>query len=297
MNFYQHPPSSAWEPIPLAADPLHPFWAWFKPPSAPHGVVVQIPVETFRAPDRRWPITPRSLIESLKIEPRSVASWSIQGMLYESLNGENPAWNFPIHEPASNADPMIAIFLHPVQAGTPATAAQSNPYSETELHQIFGRMEAEWTAALFAETQLSEASRQLNAALTRCNSLNRDLSGLEAASADQADKQEWLEARRRLRDVAHRLSRYLKDQHIGTTTDAGQRPVFELIYEKYVVPRKYFDGIEKADRDFEARRKSLQFLLNNMKSAQALTANEAEGRAKQILTRIAAKVRTGRSKR
>lgn len=291
VQFSQRPPSTGWEAVPLKGDTLHIFWTWFKPPSAPKGLVIQIPIETFRDTNRRWPITFRALMESLQIEPRAVECWSFQGMIYEGLDGGNPAWNYIIYEPTPGSDPLIAVFLHPVDPSPQAQSPVAHRYTDEELNQIFSRMQGEWNSSLFAETQLQEASRQLNAALTRCNTLNRDLNGMELNASDQADRQEWLDARRKLRDVSHRLARYAKDHHIGITSDAGQRPTFEAIYEQYVVPRIYFDGLEKADRDFEARRKSLQFLLNNMKSAQVLSAGEAENRAKQILARIAAKVR------
>lgn len=288
VQFSQRSPSTGWEPTPLKGDVLHVFWTWYKPPSAPQGLVIQIPAETFRDTGRRWPITFRALMESLQIEPRGVECWSFQGMVYEGLEGSNPAWNYVINEPKPDTDPLIAVFLYPTDQ---IPSADAHRYSDEELNQIFNRMQSEWTSSLLAETQLGEAARQLNAALSRCNTLNRDLNGMELNASDQVDRQEWLEARRKLRDTAHRLARYAKDHHIGITSDAGQRPTFEAIYEQYVLPRIYFDGLEKADRDFEARRKSLQHLLNNMKAAQVLSASEAENRAKQILVRIAAKVR------
>jgi hypothetical protein len=51
------------------------------------------------------------------------------------------------------------------------------------------------------------------------------------------------------------------------------------------------------EREFEAYRKTLQSLLNNMQAAQAAAVRDGESRAQQVLSRITARVRAARAKR
>ena len=54
---------------------------------------------------------------------------------------------------------------------------------------------------------------------------------------------------------------------------------------------------ESVERDYEAHRKMLQTLLNNMNSALSNASQDGEQRARQVLSRIDAKVRAARSAR
>src|SRR5450759_5086882 len=112
MHIAERPPSTTWEPISLADAPQSFVWAWFKPPAAPQGLCVRIPDETFRNPARRQPLTIRSLLQALGVEPRQVAVWSLYGISYDGQHFANPAWDFPIPEPGMAADPTIGIYLH-----------------------------------------------------------------------------------------------------------------------------------------------------------------------------------------
>jgi hypothetical protein len=298
MQFADRPPSSAWEQILFADEPQTWFWAWFKPAAAPHGLVVRIPEETFRNPARRVPLTVRRVLAAAGIAPPNVGMWILYGTAYDAQQGANPALDFPIPEPGMAADPSIQIHLQavPVAVGMPANRppAAAAGGSATDA---YARIDAEWNLCQQLEVQLAGAAKQLNATLLRINSLNRDLSSDEARAADQLDKKEWQEARRWLRDVANRVSRFLKDHHIGMTSNAGKRGSFESIYEQYVVPRRHFDGIVQAERDFEQYHKTLQTLLNNMNAAQTSATQDGERRAQQILIRVGAKVRSSRGKR
>src|SRR5258708_7230112 len=53
----------------------------------------------------------------------------------------------------------------------------------------------------------------------------------------------------------------------------------ELIYQQYVVPRRNFEGLVQAERDFDQYRKTMQTLLNNMNTAQTSAMQEGERRA------------------
>jgi hypothetical protein len=298
MHFAERPPSSAWEAISFPDEPHTFCWAWFKPAAAPHGLVIRIPEETFRNPARRLPLTLRRVLAAAGIDPREVALWSLYGVGYDAQQGANPALDFPIPEPGAAGDPSIHIFLHALPAAVvapvplPAAVAPGrsggDPYS---------RIAEEWNLSLQLEQQLAAAAKQLNATLQRLNSLNRDLSPEEGRAADQLDKKEWQDARRWLRDIAARVSRFLKDHHIGMTSTAGKRGSFETLYEQYVVPRRSFDGLAQAERDFEQYRKTMQTLLNNMNAAQTSATQDGERRAQQVLVRIGGKVRSSRQKK
>jgi hypothetical protein len=297
MYDVERPPSSAWEQIPLADEPHNVLWAWFKPLGAPQGIALQIPGPTFRDPHRRQPLTMRRLLASLRVDPAWVAFWSVYGIACDGLQGMNPALDFPIPEPGMAADSTIHIVLHPPAIIPAPQIPVPGIVSPGDASDVFARMDADWNASLQLEPQLAAAAKQLNATLLRINSLNRDLSSDEARAADQLDKHEWQDARRALRDVAGRLSRFLKDHHLGMTSNAGKRNSYEVIHQQYVVPRRTFDGLVQAERDFEQYRKTMQTLLSNMNTAQTSAMQEGERRAQQILSRVAAKVRTARSKR
>jgi hypothetical protein len=297
MHIAERLPSTAWEPISLADHPQIFVWAWFKPPSAPQGLCVRIPDETFRNPARRQPLTLRTVLHAVGVDPRMVAAWSLYGVSYGGQQLMDPAWDYPIPEPGTAADPTIGIYLHAWP--TPATPAAVAPgLAPSGAHGgAFSRMEADWNACLQIELHLMAASKLLNATLLRINSLNRDMSPEESRCGDSQDKRDWQEARRWLRDVASRVSRYLKDHLVGITSNAGKRNSYESIYQQYVVPRRHFDGLEQAERDFDSYRKSLQTLLTNMGAVNNTAVQEGERRAQQVMTRVAAKIRTSRAKR
>jgi hypothetical protein len=299
MHFVQRPPSSTWEPVAFPDEPPTFFWAWFKPPAAPHGLAVRIPVETFRNPARRLPLTMRRVLTAAGVDPGGVALWSLYGAVYDAYQGASPALDFAIPEPGMAGDPSIHIFLSAlppaaIAVPVPAPAAALRGGSDFEA---LVRMDADWNSSLQLEQQLAGAAKQLSATLQRINTLNRDLSFEEGRVADQLDKHEWQEARRWLRDVAARVARFLKDHHIGLTSAAGKRGSFEAIYQQYVVPRVPFDGLVQAEREFEQYRKTMQTLLNNMGAAQASANQDGERRAQIVLTRIGAKVRTLRPRK
>jgi hypothetical protein len=299
MHIAERLPSTAWEPIPLADDPRSFVWAWFKPPAAPQGLCVRIPDETFRNPGRRQPLTIKTLLHALQVDPQQVALWSMYGVSYEGQHLANPAWDYPIPEPGTAADPTIGIYFHslPIEKPLPVSAPVSLPVATGAHAGVFSRMEGDWNACLQIELQLMAAAKQLNATLQRLNSLNRDMSPEESRCGDSQDKRDWQEARRWLRDVASRVSRFIKDHLVGITSNAGKRNSYEAIYQQYVATRRPFDGLEQAERDFDAYRKSLQTLLTNMGAANSTAVQEGERRAQQVMTRVAAKIRSSRAKR
>jgi hypothetical protein len=313
MHFAERFPSTAWESIPFPDDPHCFVWAWFKPAGAPQGLVVRVPDEIYRDPVRRGAVTMRRVLRAAGIDARSVAMWTLYGAAYDARQGASPALDYPIPEPAMGTDPaldfpipapspgadpsihvVVNSFVPGVAAPAPLPPAAAPSPGGVDA---FAHIAEAWNLSLVLEQQLAAAAKQLNATLLRLNSLNRDLSSEEGRSADQLDKKEWQDARRWLRDIAARVSRFLKDHHIGMTSAAGKRGSFEAIYEQYVVPRRNFDGLVQAERDFEQYCKTMQTLLNNMNAAQTSAAQDGERRAQLVLTRISAKARAARTKK
>ena len=133
--------------------------------------------------------------------------------------------------------------------------------------------------------------------LVKLNSLNRDLSPDERLHSDRQDKNDWMEARRWLRDVGAKVSRYIKEFDIGEASQAGKREWFEQTYEAIIAPRRISDDLPRLEREFEAHRKQLQTLMANMNNAYSSAVQDGERRAQQILTHIASKVRAAKRSR
>jgi hypothetical protein len=306
LQFAARPPSASWEPVPLAGSSQHYLWAWYKPQGMPDGLIVTIPDETWSThPDPRA-LTLRNILPGVGLEPGSVTRWYLYGVPCDSLGGTNPLFDQPIPPPAPGADPRIAIYVQPLPAAAPApppvagaapvyaagTGATAGPTSPQ-----FARIESDWNAILQIEANLLLVRKQVAGMLNRVNALNRDLSPDERQYGDRKDKSDWQIARRWLRDVAAKLSRCLKDHDLGHTSAAGKRNQFEQTYQTWIAPRVPFEGLDRVQRDFEQHRKTIQTLLNNMQAAYAQAGQDGERRAQEILNRIAAKVRTSRTRR
>jgi hypothetical protein len=308
MNFAQRPPSPSWERLPVADAPQQWVWAWFKPPHAPHGLVVRVPEEAFRDDPGRPAPTLRKVLHSAGIDPRSVSIWYLYGAPHDARQGANPLLDAVIPQPPPGADPTILVLINPLALpwsgpppGTPAAPMfQAVPPSgghQPSAAAILARIDAEWNSILEIETQLNPMRKQVQGTLSRINALNRDLSAEERVSSDNQDKSDWLDARRWLRDASARLSRFIKDYDVGHTSSAGRRNWFEATYQQHVAHRRPFEGMEQAERDYETYRKTLQTLLMNMHAANTAALQDAERRAQGVLSRIGAKVRAARAKR
>ncbi|MGQ0634953.1 MAG: hypothetical protein ACT4QC_10105 [Planctomycetaceae bacterium] len=291
MNFLARPPSTNWEYISLPGEPSRCAWVWFKPANAPHCVIVQVTPEFFTSAPGRPPITLRSLAHHLGLDAGAVTGWTLYGVPDDGRQGANPAWDNPLPQPRAGAEAQIVLFTAPAGAIREQQPIAASPAAATS----FGRMETSWNACLQLELQLAAAAKQLNSMLVRITSLNRDLSTEERRFGDQQDKRDWEETRRWLRDITARLSRSLKDHHLGATSAAGKRNWHESVYKQYVVARIPFEGQQQAEREYEAYRKTMQTLLANINNALGVASQDGERRAQLILTRIAAKVRMSRS--
>lgn len=285
MSFHQRAPSKSWETLP--ASPVLPLGllVWWKPAEAPQAVLIKFPPRTSPGPG----LTVRTLLSTLGLDPRLVASWYVCGALHQCGQGTNPLLDVPLPAAAFGDDQAILVQLDQQQL-------HSQSVMDNALHAI-DHIAADWNASLQLENQLELARKQLSDSLVRINILNRDLSSDERWFSDRQDQADWQEARRWLRDVAARLSKLLKECDIGMSSSAGRRNTFESIYHQVIAPRRPCEGLDSIQREFEMHRKTIQTLLLNMGGAQTTATQDGERRAQQVLQRIAAKVRQGRTKR
>ncbi len=302
MQFTGRPPSAAWEQIPLGAGPDF-FWIWFKPPVAPQGLILRIPPETYRGPVTQTGnagecLSLRNLLRAAGIDPQIVSLWYLYGVPCESRGGTAPAFDQPLAEPAAGADPNIVVLVDAL--GPAAAPAEYAPAATTvmsaNLVQVFDEMEADWYACLLLEKQLMLARKQLAAAIGRLAALDRDLSPEERLHGDRQDKSDWQEVRRSLKDAATKLNRYVKEHDVGETSAAGKKVWFTEVFRKFVEPRQPCEQIFELHREFEAYRKRLQLLLQNMGLAHSNVAQETERRAQQVLSRLGSRARTAQHK-
>lgn len=296
-DFSGRPPSTAWESIAFADSAQTFVWVWFKPANVPQGLILRIPDEVYRDYPHLERLTIRKLLQAAGVEPNCVSVWYLYGVPYEGQNGTSPSLDQPIPEPAAGVDPNIVVYINARPAETMQHAAASVPTEQGHCSAVFLSIDRDWNASLQIEQQLTTLRKQLANMLARLNTLNRDLTPEESCAADRLDKKDWQDARRWLRDVAAVVSRYITEYDVGETLSAAKKNWFGEVYQRFVVPRQPFDGMWQAAKEYEAHRKALQTLLTRMNTAMSSAAQDGERRAQQVLSKIAAKARTARSKR
>ena len=300
IPFAMRPASTAWENVTLAAAPQCFVWVWVKPTGLPQVLVVRIPDETFEACPREF-LTMRNLLVASNIEPESVVMWTAYGVSYEGKNGTSPALDEAIQKPPADANPDIAVCVNVPLVGAappePSVSTGDSVTTEIPLPEIFERIDAEWNACLEIEIQLVALRQRLLDMLATLQGLNRDLNFEERAVATSRDQQDWLDARRWLREASLRILSCVKEYDIGDTSAAGQKKWFKEVYEQYIVPRRPFDGIEKALTGYESYRKMVATLQTQMNGAHLNAVNNGERRAQQVLNVIAAKIREAQNKK
>ncbi|MFG0335835.1 MAG: hypothetical protein ACF8TS_20945 [Maioricimonas sp. JB049] len=325
MDITQRPPSTTWEPATLPDRPHCSVWVWYKPGGAPQDVMFHVPDGAFQAAG--GPITVRQLIAAIGVDASAIQNWSFAGMTYAALGGSNPLLDQPLPSSGIWGDPRILVRLGtspagtaaavpmmpplaqapfpvsgptggvPVAGPTPAMPTASGGVATAEFAQLCDEFEADWLALIQIERQLESVRKQLGTIQGQLQSLNRDLNADEALHADNQDKRDWQDARRWLRDSMAHVSRYIRDHDIGVVSAAGQRNRFEDVYKQFVEPRVPFEGLAAIHREFVQHRKTALTLLSQMQSTHSNASREGIGRARQVLARIAAKVRKARSKR
>jgi len=159
------------------------------------------------------------------------------------------------------------------------------------LMEAYEHVEQDWRACQEAEKDLARLRQQCLDMMGRLKTLNRDLTGPERLHSTNQEKKDWTNARRMLRDCTNRLWKSVKAHDIGYTSSAGQRRWFEETYDKYIAPRRHFEGFQDADRAFGTYRKIVTTLHIEMTNGLSIAQLDGERRAQQILARIAEKIR------
>jgi hypothetical protein len=159
------------------------------------------------------------------------------------------------------------------------------------LAEAYEHVEQDWRTCRETEKDLARLRQQLLDAMGRLKALNRDLTGPERVHSNTQEKKDWQQARRMLRDCSNRLWKCIKAHDIGYTSSAGQRRWFEETFEKYIAPRRHFEGFQDADRAFGGYRKAVTTLHLDMSNALSIAQLDGERRALQVLAKIAEKVR------
>lgn len=300
----QRPPSTNWEPVPIPEAPGAVVWVWYKPGELTDGLVLHVPTEVYRLGLPPQSLSLRRLLHLAGADASQVATWTLAGMTYDGQQGASPLLDQPVPQPPPDGDPNIVVRMEaapspmptpmPQVAAVPATAA---PVATADQTALFDRIDLDWQACQLLEKQIDTVRRQLGDMVSRLNSLNRDLSPDERLHADRKDRSDWQTARRWLRDVSTRVAKCIKDQDIGDTSSAGKRNWFEDVYTRQIAPRQPVKELVQIQREFESYRKQLQSLLTQMTTAHSAAANDGERRAKQILQRISASVRSSKVKR
>lgn len=281
-EFDSRPASSAWEPLPIPEFDAA-VWVWFKPPAAPNGLVFQVPDQVFQSVPESS-LTLRSLVEAAAVNVEEISRIALQGSVTDGPDAAT-VLDEPIPHPSAEVDPQIFVWIGPPQPPSAALAGSES------LTGVFQQIENDWRAAQKIERRLGLMRKKLAAMLGTLSALNRDLTADEGARANRNDLRDWRDARRWLRDCCSNLTRYIHECDVGDVSAAGRRRWLEQVYQQCVVPRQPFDGIEQAQREFEAYHKLVQNLQRRVQMTLATSTSDGERRAQQVLARIAAKSR------
>ncbi len=311
--FASRPPSSGWEQVALPNSEQHVLWIWFRPPQMPSGVIVRLPPDLVSYPARNG-LTFRWLLNLTGIDPNALAMWYVFGTPMQHASGSQAALDAVVPAPPQGAQPEIAFVTHmqpammqpmpmqpvPQPMAQPAMADPVHFSTDAvaltpETQKMLLRIESEWQSCISLERQLAGLRKKVTGLLGKLNSLDKDLKPEERLHADNADVKDWQDARRWLRDVSNRAQRFVKEHDIGVTSMAGRRRGFEETYRTVIEPKKPVAGMENMLREFDAYRKSLLTLMNNMNNSYQTASQEGERRAQRVLARIRAKSRGAKS--
>ena len=292
MDFTLRPASTGWEALALVPGTAIGIWVWCKPLHAPLDLIVRVSAETFQAVGGMLSL--RQIIAGAGAELGQVYGLTIQGTFIDALSGTNPLLDHAV--PAASPWVEVAIRMLPMAASyavAPVAGAGLSAGSQASAMAI----QSDWTAVVQAETQLMTLRKQLATVQGRLLSLNRDLSADENVASDNADRKEWQDTRRWLRDCAGLASRYIKEADTGVTSMAGNKGRLEQLVQDAKAGRLSPPQMAAAQNEIEAHRKTVTNIQNQMQNALQAAGRDGEQRAQQILTRIAAKVRAHRTKR
>ena len=304
-GFPFRPPSQSWEQIRFAEGPQSFLWIWFKPATVPQGLIVRLPDEASLAPS----LTLRAILHLTGVDPTWLAMWQLFGMAYPGMNGANPLLDQAIPAAVAGADPNLVVFVASPQpsfmppmmspGGPPMmpSVVQALASASGNSAEVLERLDTEWNAAMDVEKDLDRLRKLLVDLTGRLKSLNRDLNPDERLYSSREDKQDWVDARRFLRDSDNRLRACIKEFDIGDPSSAGHKKHFEYLHSQFVIPRTPFEGMEQTLSGFEFYRKLLTTLQGKMNSNYMAAQSNGERRAQMVLARIANKVRESSNKK
>jgi hypothetical protein len=122
------PPSQNWERLDLADAPQAYVWAWFKPATVPHGLILRVPDELYHnSPESAAQLTMRILLHAAGIAPPAVAAWLINGVSIPGMNGANPYFDAPLPPPMPGMSRDIVVYLLAAVAPMPAAPVAGMP--------------------------------------------------------------------------------------------------------------------------------------------------------------------------
>lgn len=311
MLLVQRTPSVNWEPLPLEPSGQLLAWVWFRPPAIPNGLTVVLPRPLFTDPNVGARLSIRQLVTATGLDSGQIQGWSIGGMNYDSMGGTSPILDQPVPPTPDGRDLEVSIWMNPVpQAGWPAVQPFPIPQAipaagqqafgfggvSNDDRQLLDAIESSWNSIMQLEMRVGSTRKELTSAISRLNTINRDLNTDERRFSDSSDLQDWQDARRSLRDSVLVLSKSVKEIDLGTTSGAGRRHYFDEIYRNHAVPKVPFPGLVQAANEVETYRKILQSVLASAQASVARAGRDAESRANSVLQRIASKVRNRRRK-
>ena len=107
--FFQRPPSSQWEPLPMPRTPGLVLWAWFRPAHLPSSVLVTIPVDLLHAFPAGFPITLGDVLTAVGVPPQNFQAVSMYGSEWKAAAIFSPFVNHPLPPVHPGGRPEIAI--------------------------------------------------------------------------------------------------------------------------------------------------------------------------------------------
>lgn len=297
MDFALRPASMNWESLVLVPGTAVGMWVWCKPPHAPLDLIVRVPVESVQAFGGQ--LTIRQVVLAAGAELVQIHGVSLAGVFLDVQGGTSPQLDQAVPPQA----PWCEITIRMLNTGAVMAMAQPvaipQPGLSTSQPGAASAMaiEADWSSVMTMGSQLLTLRKQLVTLQGRLQNLNRDLSFDEYQATDSQMKREWQETRRWLSDASLSLARYIKEADAGVTTMAGSKRRMEQLVVDARSGRMTPQQMAAAQNEIESHRKTVINIQNQMQSALLSANRDGEQRAQQVLSRIAAKVRSHRTKR
>ena len=322
INFAQRPPSANWETVAFPESPQSVVWIWFKPPSVPFGLTLQIPDQTWGAYSNTvgHAFTMRRLIQLAGVDPAFVTTWSIGGVRYDTMRGTNPLLDQPVPSPTPGVDSTIVVDLTPQQAYVPQVPMMPPTMAPQQMHlsgmpgmhapppampvatggpvtpemeAYYEGIEKDWAACKEGLRELERMRKQLVDIHGRLKNMDRDLNSNERRFSSTQDKKDWTEARRWLRDGMTKTMMLVKSYDIGDVSAAGRGRQIEQLYTQFIATRTPVSDLTGTAQQFVEYRKLITTLQGRMSAAYSQSGVAAERKAQKVMKSIQAKVRKG----